>query len=206
MIDEPRRFAVYILADPRIRHSIYDKKSFILALKKILATDSSLKNILAEMKSKGETLSICGKDIFDSSDIQNLIRRNTKAKKKELRTRIKKQRPTLKGGALTREVNRRFKIAVGVSEAKVKKIKQVTLAQALRPVKIGDYIRTGKTVKGYSRAERRDLTKAEKMLIENNINKNPKDIIKIYYDSGLTFRSKTSLRRHIYRTRKKLKI
>lgn len=203
LTNNPNRFAVYILSNIKIRDSIYDKKSFLIALRKILKTDSSMRNILDGLKDAKDTLDACSDAIFKTKTIQNLIRRNSKTKKKELRKRVKKEHPTWKRGRVTKEVNRRFKISIGVTEAKIQKTKQVSIARALRPVEVKGYTRKGKKVKKYYRSKRRPLTKAEEMLIKNNLKKKPADIIKLYYDSGLTFRSKTSIRRHIYRMRKK---
>lgn len=199
--DNPRRFIDYVMSNQKVRNDIVDEESMRTALETVLKSDPSLTNILKGLAKDGDSLEKCSVKITQHEDIKSLTNRNIRSRRKEIRKRVRRDRPALKGKEFRKEVKRRLNISIGVRKSKVKTI-QLTIDQAKKPVKIRSYSRRGKTVKRYSRSESRDFTKAETDLLKNNIHKTPSVIIKKYYDAGLTFRTKTSLRRKIYRLRK----
>lgn len=206
LIDEPQRFLDYIFSDPNLRSQIVDKKSFIEALEKTLKSDPSLTNIAETIKKAGESFEVCGQNIFLQNSIQNLIKDNVDKRRDKIEKRVKKERPKLRGKKLEAEIERRLKISIATQSRKVKQTKQVTIDQALKPIKVGDYRRGGQTIKSYRKTKYRNLNTQEKMLIENAIkkNKNPQEVVRLFRESGLPFRTKTSIKRHYYRQKKKI--
>jgi hypothetical protein len=204
--DEAQRFVDYIFADQRLRSKIVDKRSFADALEKVLKSDPSLAQISAEIRSKGESLEICGQDIYEDSAIQDIIKRNVASKKKEISRRIKIEKPSLSKIEKMKEINRRLKIFISSSSARIKQTKQVSLKQALQPVKVKEYEREGKKIHSYRRTEYKQLTAQERMLLENGIKKGKSvsQVQKDYLQAGLGFRTNTSLKRHYYRLKQKI--
>lgn len=205
-MDEPRRFIDYIFADPKLRKQIIDNKSFAEALEKALRSDPTLVNIVDTIKGSGETMEVCGDNIFNLKEITDLVKSNLKSKTKEFRQRIKTQHPTWKRGQVRKELDRRVKIYVATQSRKVAQTKQVTIQEATQPVRVGSYQRAGKTITAHRKTKYRPLSKQEKMLITNSIKKGktPTETAKGYYDAGLTFRTETSIKRHYYRMKDKL--
>lgn len=201
---EPERFLDYILADANLRKQIVDDKSFEEVLRRVLESDPTLKNIVNVIDGVGESLEVCGRNILLDNNIQELIRRNTVNRRARIRRKVKKQHPSYTRGQLTKEINKRLKISISGAKHKVKQTKQVTISKSLQPVRVGSYDRKGKVIGAYRKTTHRKLTRAEKMLIKNNIKLPPSEVVKKYYDSGLTFRSETSIKRHYYRMKRKL--
>lgn len=204
-IDEPERFVIYLLADKRVLKSIVDEKTFIIALEKALASDSSLGNIVSQIKSKGESLSDCFKPVFDTKEVQDIINRNLKDRKKDIRKRVKKQRPSLKGKALNKEIDRRLKISIGITRKRLPDLVKVDIKQSFKEIKVQGYTtKTGVTVKDYKKTKPKRLTKPQEQLIINNIKKGKsiKEITEIYQRT-MDFRTNESIKKHIIRTRKK---
>lgn len=189
-----------------MRSKIIDKSSFAEALEKALRSDPTLVNIVQTIKGSGESLEMCGANIFDQKEIQGLIESNLKSKKKEFRTRIKTKYPSWKRKQINKELDRRIKIFIGTQARKVKETKQVTIAEATQPVRVTGYERAGVKVKGHRKTSYRRLSTQEEMLIVNSLKrgKTPKETVKGYYDAGLPFRTETSIRRHYYRFKEKL--
>ena len=203
--DEPERFVSYILADPNLRSKIVDKKSFGIALDKALRSDSSLKNIAETIHKAGEDIEVCGGAIFDNPEIQNIIEKNSKTRLRFFRKRVREQHPHYGRRRVNKEAHRRLKISIGIQRSSLlRSTRQVTIDEALRPIKI-KYVSKGKKIE-YSKAKPRKLTMAQEMLITNNIHKSVKDVVKLYYDAGLSFRSATSIKRHYQNIRKDLNI
>lgn len=198
---ESERFIDYILSDPYIRQRVFDKESLVLAVRKSFKSDSALANIVSSIDSSGDDLSFCLDELFNTSDIQKLIENNKKQKETEIKQKLKRQRPRLKGKKLSKEIQRRLKQSIGGTKSSIKrkKPKQITIQEATKPVRVDSYKRDKKTVKKYRRTKARDLTKAEEMLIKNNLKKKPSKVVEIYYRSGLKFRSEESIRKHYYR-------
>jgi len=202
LLSEPERFTGYLLSDPEVRKKVYDKKSLIEVVRRVFRSDPTLNNIIKSIDSSADDLGMCLDNVFQSQEIQRIVQTNIKQKKTELTRRVKRQRPALKGKALQKEIDRRLKISISTTKTQTKRVKQVTIKDALQPVRVGAYQRQGKTVKGYRRSKSRELTKAEKLLIKNNLNKTPNEVVQIYLKSGLTFRSTESIRKHYYRMKK----
>lgn len=203
LASEPKRFINYLFSDPKLRKSIVDQKTFVKALRTVLQSDPSLKEIIKEIDLKKEKLEVCGKDIFDSGEIQGIIRENIGRKKRGLQRKVLKKYPTWTRTQRKKEVERRLKISVAVT--KVPEPKQVTIQEALRPVKVDNYTRKGKRVSGYKRTKARDLTDIERRLIRSNIGKPVKEVMKIYYGTGQEYRSPESIKKHYFRIKKKLR-
>lgn len=201
LLTEPDRFTGYLLSDPEIRKKVYNKKTLEEVARRVFKSDPTLNNIIRQIDSSGDDLKMCLDGVFQSPEIQKIVQDNIKQKKTELRRRIKKQRPSLKGKKLQKELDRRLKISIATTEQQTKKVKQVTIADALQPVRVKSYTRQGKAVKGYRRTKSRELTTAEQTLIRNNkrIGKTPSEVVQIYLKSGLKFRSPESIRKHYYR-------
>lgn len=196
--DESERFVGYILADPRNRKRILDEDSFATVLEQSLRADPSLRNLVDDIK-KRDSIKSCGKKIFEQPEIQRLLKENVVSKKKEISERTKRDRPDLSGNALKKEIQRRIKISFKLTG--VKKLKQVSIDESLKPIKIRYFDeRFNKTVQ-YRRSESRNLTIQERKLIVNGIRKGkkPAQIIQDYYSAGLKFRTQTSIRKHYYR-------
>lgn len=205
---ETARFIDYLLADTKVRSKIVDQRSFVDALDKVLKSDASLSNIPAEIKRKGESLELCGIDIYNDPSIQNIIKRNVGSKRREINKRVRMEKPTWTRTQRMKEANRRMQIFISSSSQKIKQTKQVTIAEATRPVKVKEYDREGKKVSGYRKTEYKTLTMQEQMLLENGIRKGkkPSEVAKDYLQAGLGFRTGISLKRHYYRLKDKLKI
>lgn len=201
--EDPKRFISYIFADPLLRKSIVDEKSFVKALRTVLKSDPSLKEIINHIDLKKEKLEVCGKDIFDSSEVQGIIQENVKRKRRSIQTKVRKQHPTWTRKQKKAEVDRRLKISVAVT--KVPKPTQVTIGEALKPVKVKEYTRKGRRVSGHSKTKSRDLTDVERRLIRSNINKPVKKVTEIYYGTGQEYRSPESIKKHYFRIKKKLR-
>lgn len=204
---EPIRFIGYILSNKNLRHKIVDKDSFVDIAKKVLKSDKNLTNLVQGIEKSGDDLGDCLKPAYENPMIQSLVERNEKYKKKDLRTRVKNQHPDYKRGKITKEVERRYKISIAMIKKKITFIqeKQVTIDEGRKTVSVPhDYTRDGQTVSHYKKSEYRKLTRAEDMLIRNNLNKPPAEVIKMYYESGLSYRTPISIRRHYYRYKKKL--
>lgn len=203
---EPTRFLGYIFSDPRVRKKIVDKKSFANALEQVLNSDSSLKNIVTEIKKHGEDIEMCGEDIFDMPDIQELIKRNRRNKLYSIRRLVKKQHPKWDRKALSKEAQRRLKISITASSRAVRQLKQVTITDATHPVKVKGYKRGAQTIHSHRKMKYRRLTAQEKMLIENAIikGKTPSQIRKDFISSGLPYRSNVSIKRHYQRIKNKI--
>jgi len=196
---EPSRYIGYILNDKRLRAKIYDKESLTKIVRQVFKSDPSLNEIIKDIDKKGVDLSTCLDGMFNTIDIQKIIETNTKQKETEIKQRLKIQRPSLKGKSLKKEISKRLKQSIGVSKAQVTKTKQVTIQDALRPITVKEYKRKTKTVKRYSKTKHRGLTRAEEMLIKNNIRKRPSEVVQIYFKSGLRFRTAESVKKHYYR-------
>jgi len=196
---QPNRYIGYILNDKRLRAKIFDKESLTKVVRQIFKSDPSLNEIVKDIDARGDDLTTCLDGIFNTIDIQKVIETNTKQKKTEIKQRLKTQRPALKGKKLRKEIQKRFKQSVGVSKAKIEKVKQVTIQDALRPISVKEYRRKRKKVKSYSKTKHRGLTRAEEMLIKNNIRKRPSEVVQIYLKSGLRFRTAESVKKHYYR-------
>jgi len=205
--DEPQRFIDYILADPRMREKIVDERSFVAVLDKVLKSDSSLTNIPTEITKQGESLEICGKNIFNDQSIQSIVKRNKGKKRKEISKRVKIDHPTATRRQHIKETTRRLNIFITGTVNKVTQTKQVTINQALRPVKVKEYKRGGQSVEGYTKTKYKTLTQQEKMLMENAIRKGkkPSEVQQDYLQAGLGFRSPTSIKRHYYRLKGMIK-
>ena len=208
LIDEPTRFIDYVFSDPKLRKQIVDKKSFAEVLERALRSDPTLVNIVETIKGSGESFEVCGANIFQQKDITDLVNQNLKTKKTEFRKRIRKQHPEWKRGQMKKELERRVKIFVATQSKKVGKTKQVTIQQATQPVRVTGYERAGKTIHSHRKTKYRALIKPEKDLITAHIKKGktPSETAKAYYDSGLTFRTETSIKRHYYRMKDRLGI
>ena len=205
--DNPYRFLHYVFADPRLRKGIVDKKSFAQALEKALRSDSSLKNIADEITGSGESMELCGTEIFEIPDIQELVNSNLKEKTKLFRGRIKNQYPNWKRGQIKKELDRRLKILIGTQAGRMERSKQiVSISKATVPIKVEDYYRDGKLIEGYRKTEQRKLNIPQEKLIVNSIKrgKTPKETVKSYYDSGLEFRSEASITGYYWRLKFKL--
>ena len=204
LLGEPDRFIDYIVSDSRLRSKIYDDESFIKALEASLRSDPTLKNIADTIRSEKESFEICGASILKDRRIQNIIEGNIDKKTKDIKKKIRRDKPQLKGRAFNREVNRRLKISIGVS--KKKKLKQISIEEATRPVRVTLYERAGKEIGKHRRTAPRTLTKQETMLIRNAVRKKkmPNQVINDYYNSGLKFRTRESIRKHYYRIKRKL--
>lgn len=207
LLAEPERFINYILVDKKLREKIIDKKSFINVLEKVLNEDTILSNIVKEIKRRGESLEICAENIYNLKEIQTLIKENLKNKETEIKKRIKKEKPNITKSELLKEVNRRMSIYISTSKTNIKKIKQVTLTDALKPIKVKGYFRKGKKVSGYRKTKNKSLTTQERMLLENAIKKGkkPREVIKEYLQAGIGYRTKISLRKHYYRLLRDMK-
>jgi hypothetical protein len=205
--DESQRFVDYIFADARLRSKIVDKRSFADALDKVLKSDPSLAEISAEISRKGESLEVCGQDIFNDPAIQDIIKKNVVSKKREISRKVKIERPSLTRIERLKETNRRLKIFITSSSARIRQTKQVSIQQALQPVKVKGYEREGKIIHSHQRTEYTPLNTQEKMLMENAIRKGKSlsDLQSDYIQARLGFRTKTSLKRHYYRLKQKLK-
>jgi len=201
---EPERFLDYIFSDPRLRKQIVDDDSFEAVLRKVLENDPTLKNIVTTIDGAGENLVICGGNILQDQSIQNIIKRNKVNRRARIRRKVKKQHPSYTRRQLTKEINKRLKISISGAKHKVKQTKQVTIGASLQPVRVKTYDRKGKVIGAYRKTSHRKLTRAEQMLIKNNLRLPPSQVVKKYYDSGLTFRSETSIKRHYYRMKRKL--
>lgn len=200
VLDEyPSRYIGYILNDKRLRAKIYDMDSLVKVVRQVFKSDQSLSEIIKDIDKKGIDLSVCLDTMFNTIDIQKLIETNTKQKETEIKQRVKRDKPSLRGRALSKEIQKRLKQSIGVSKAQVKKTKQVTIQDALRPITVKEYKRKRKVVKKYSKTKHRPLTKAEEMLINNNIRKRPSEVVQIYLKSGLRFRTAESVKKHYYR-------
>lgn len=192
----------YILNSQKLRSSVYNEQSFTEVVKQVFASDPSLSNMLSQMGRSGDDVTGCLSNIYNSSSIQSLIRRNISTKTQELRQRVKSQHPYYDASAVRKEVARRLKISVGIRETSVKRVKQVTIAEAVKPVGVGGYTKGSKTIGRYRRSAPRPLTLKEKMFIENRLVMTPKELVKEYYDSGLKFRSESSIKTYQSRLRK----
>lgn len=199
--NEPHRFVDYIFADQKLREKIVDNKSFVAVLEKVLKSDTSLANIPTEINKQGESLELCGQDIFNEPAIQQIIKRNVSKKRRELSKRVKNEKPTWTRTQRTKETTRRLNIFIGGSEQKVQQTKQVTLSEAMHPIKVDKYKRGTKTVSGYRKTKYKSLTMQEQMLLENGIKKGkkPSEIVNDYLQAGLGYRTATSIKRHFYR-------
>lgn len=198
---EPERFPPYIIYDKKARENVLDEDSFYKVFEKVLRSDPTLRNIVDEIKSTGNSFRDCAKAVFDTKDIQDLIKKNIQRKRAQVRKKLKQDRPKLRGKAYKKELERRVAIAIGVT--KVRPPKQITLPQVFKPIHV-KYTSKGKTVQ-YRKSKHRSLSSSEKMLIKNNIRKNPREIIQIYRDAGLKYRTDESLRKHIWRIKSKKK-
>lgn len=196
---EPSRYIGYILSDKRLRKNIYDMDSLKKVVRQIFKSDPSLNEIIKDIDKKGIDLSICLDGIFNTIDIQKMIETNIKQKKTEIKQRLKAQRPALKGKSLKKELQKRLKQSISGSKARIKKTKQITIQDAERPISVKEYRRKRKKVKSYSKTKHRGLTRAEEMLIKNNIRKRPSEVVQIYLKSGLRFRTAESVKKHYYR-------
>jgi len=206
LLSEPQRFVDYLFADQRLRSKIVDKRSFVDALEKALNSDTSLRNIPIEIHRKGESIEICGENIFNHNAIQDIIKRNIASKRKEISGRVKKKYPSWTRTEKLKETNRRLNIFISTASQKVKETKQVTLTEAFSPVKVGEYKRGSQTVSSYRKTKSKHLTTQEEMLIENAVRKGkmPADVVTDYLQAGLGYRTKTSIRRHYYRIRNRI--
>ena len=199
LLREPERFVGYILSDPKVRNKIVDEDSVVQAVRTSFKSDPTLANMVQEIDRKGDDLKNCLAGVLSSPEIQKLIQGNVKNREKQIKAKLRKAQPSLKGKALTKEVNKRLKQSISGSKAQVKKLKQVTIAQSLKPVRVKGYTRQGKPVTAYRKTKSRALTKAEEMLIRNNLSKKPSEVVDIYLKSGLTFRTPESVRKHYFR-------
>lgn len=205
--DEAQRFVDYIFADARLRSKIVDKRSFADALEKVLKSDTSLSEIPAKINKSGESIEICGQNIFENSAIQNIIKRNVASKKREFGRKVRIERPSLSRIERLKETNRRLKIFISSSSARIRQTRQVSIQQALQPVKVKGYEREGKVIHSHQRTEYTPLNTQEKMLMENAIRKG-KSLSQLqsdYIQARMGFRTKTSLKRHYYRLKQKMK-
>ena len=205
LLEDPERYLNYVLNDPNVRNEITDEATFTKAVRKVFNADASLKNLVGEIDKKGENLEICVGNIFNSKAVQEIVKKNVGVRRTMLRKRVKKQRPSLRGKALSKEISRRLKISLSRTQGRVDKIpeQQITIIQSLKSVKVDSYIRDGQVVKAYNRTKSRDLTLPERMLIENNIDKTVEEVQTKYYAQGFVFRSPTSIKRHYYRIKSK---
>jgi hypothetical protein len=203
--EESRRFVDYVLVNPKLRNNIVDKATFFDALEKALRSDPSLVNIADTIRKSGESFEVCGSGIYDQPAIQDLLKRNSRSKKADIRKKVKADHPTLKGRELTKEVDRRYKIFASTSQQKIKQVRQVSLDEALKPLKVGSYERQGKFVQNYRKQKAKSLTMQERMLIENAIKKGtpPSQVYRDYVQSGLGYRTQISIKRHYYRIKQK---
>lgn len=203
LLTEPDRFIDYILADSRARTKIVDIESFAKIFGQVLESDDQLIFLRKKLQQKGESLEMCGKNIFNHARIQRIVKGNVGLKEKQIRARVKKQKPKLKGKALEKEVQRRLNISIKSTGRK--KLKQITIDESLQPVRVDKYERKGVSIKSHRKTAHRPLTRQEKMLITNGIKKgkSASQVIQNYYDSGLKFRSKESIRKHYYRVERK---
>lgn len=201
LLNEPTRFLDYILTDAKMREKIVDKKSFVAVLDKVLRADPTLNNIPVEISRKGESLEICGQNIFDEPAIQDIIKRNVTKKKREFSKKVSKQNPTWTRKQKLKETNRRLSIFITGTEQKVKQTKQVTLSEAMHPIRVKEYKRGTQSVSGYRKTKYKSLTMQEQMLLENGIKKGkkPTEIVRDYLQAGLGYRTATSIKRHFYR-------
>lgn len=202
---ESRRFLDYVLVNPKLRQNIVDKETFFDALEKALRSDPSLSNIVDTIKGHGESLEMCGGGVYEQPAVQDLLKRNSKNKKASIRRKVKIDHPMLKGKELTKEVDRRYKIFASTSKQKIKQVRQVSIDEAMKPLRVGSYERQGKVVQNYRKQKAKSLTMQERMLIENNIKKGrtPTETFYEYTQSGLGSRTQISIKRHYYRIKQK---
>lgn len=206
--DEPDRFLDFMLSNRKLRTQIYDEQSFEQALTKTLLSDPSLSEIVSQIKGSGESVGICGQIIFNSDTIQNMIKNNLKSKKDEIKKRISKQKPSLKGKQLKKEIDRRLNISIGVSKSISIKSKQLSINDAVRPIKVSQYQRQGQLVKKSTRRKPRALLREEKDFFINSIKsgKLPSQTYNEYFNAGFQFRSKPSIRTYYYRIKRQLNL
>lgn len=207
LLNEAQRFLDYILTDEKMRQKIVDKKSFNAVLEKVLKSDPTLRNIPIEIKNKGEDIDICGQNIYNEPAIQSIIKRNIGKKKQEISKKVKQDRPTATRTQRIKETLRRLHIFIGGSEQKVRQTKQVSISEAMHPVRVKEYKRGTQTVSGYRKTKYKSLTMQEKMLLENGIRKGkkPSEVANDYLQAGLGYRTATSLKRHYYRIKGQMK-
>lgn len=209
LLQEPTRFLDYILSDQKLREKIVDQKSFNEVMEKAFQSDPTLANIIATLKRSGESLEICGVNIYNDKSIQDVVNANVQKRQNEIEKRVKQQKPALRGRALQKEVDRRLKISISGQAKKVQQTtRQVTIEQSLKPVNVKEYKRGSATVKNYRKSKYRKLNRQEKILIENAVKRGltPAETVKMFLESGLPeYRTKTSIKRHYYREKEKIK-
>lgn len=203
LLTEPDRFIDYIVSNPKLRKQIVNEETFGEALEVALKSDPTLAYIPEQIKKKGESFSDCGKNIFNMSSIKKLVNQNISSRRTEMKRRVRKQKPNLSKNAFNKEVERRLRISIG--QTKPKRLKQITIDEATKPVRVKSYVRNGIKVKGKRRTKPRPLVEAEKRWMLKWINKGllPQQIIDKYYLSGYDFRTKESIRKYYYRLKNK---
>lgn len=205
--DDPNRFVGYIIADKQLRRQIYNKKSMEEVARRVFKTDDGLNNIVQHIDESGLDLDNCLNKVFESSEITTLIKSNTKSLRNDIKKKTKKKRPELRGWDLRREIDKKLKRTIGSKTSRIKTVKQVTLKEALKPVVVEDYVRKGKDVIGYRRAEAKSLTFMEKRFIQNRLNLPAKKVIQEYKTKGIaqgyTVRTKEAIRKHYYRLKRR---
>lgn len=203
---EAGRFTIYVFADNRLKNSVHDKDSFVKAISTAFNSDPTMRNLLDDIKRKGDNPDICLEEIFQTKEIQDLVAKNRQNTEKEMRKRVRKDHPAYKGKKFTNEVNRRVNISFGVMKARQSQLKQVTIEDALKPIHVQFTNKQGKVIT-YRKAVYKPLSTQEENLIVNNIKrgKTPTQVIDIYQQT-MSFRSKTSIKRHYWRLKKKFNI
>ena len=199
LLDEPDRFVRYFLADSRVRNKVYDKGSFARLFNQVLKSDPELTFLSTKLEELGESLEICGENIYNNKNIQELIKKNNQQLRQRIRTKVKKDRPELKGVALQKEIDRRIKIAIGVTGHRP--LKQVNITQVLKPITVKYYHPRFKKYIKYSKSKPQPLTEPEKNMIRayRKKGKSVSEFIQAYYAQNLGSRTETSLRKHYYR-------
>lgn len=203
LAQEPERFIDYILDDRKLKQRVLDKDSFVAVLTRVMDSDPSLKNIAETIKSSGESLEICGFEIFENERIQDLIAGNTKKELKKFRKRTRRDHPRWGRKRVEREAQRRLKISAGVRKNLTETKEIVEKERGTKPIFVS-YKADGKTIR-YRKSKPKKLTKPERDLITNYVKrgKSYKDAIKAYNKSNLGFRTNTSLKRHYYRIKER---
>jgi len=203
---ESGRFTIYVFADTRLKNSVHDKDSFVKAISTAFNSDPTMRNLLDDIKRKGDNPDDCLEDIFQTKEIQDLVAKNRKGKEKEMRARVRTEHPALRGKGFTKEVMRRVNISFGVQKARQSQLKQVTIDDALKPIHVRFTNKQGKVVT-YRKSVYKPLSTQEENLIVNNLKrgKTPTQVIDIYQQT-MSFRSKTSIKRHYWRLKKKFNI
>jgi hypothetical protein len=202
MSTDPDRFGDYLLANPQLRQGITNEETFERALRSVLTSDSTLTPMLTEINKKGEDLMNCAGNILASNKIQDLMKKNSGRLLKDFRKNVRVSHPTWKRTQVSKEAERRFKISQSLV-SKQKAVIQTTIEEAKRPIRV-EYMRAGKKIRYWKGKPREfDTDGLERKLIRSNLDKPPSEIVRIYYASGLPYRSAQSIKKFAQRMKKK---